>query len=137
MTSSEADRFMLEHSEVAVRTYAKTNKNDPGVWRAWNDIRRYGEEVREHHAFTRESVIAGYQRIYHPIKPSLGNSDVVRRALADSAKYRRIVEKFREFRALNQPNHVPTAMGVMQEVREIMADDLSPTHCDKCKQELK
>lgn len=121
---------MRKHSAMAVRV------TENGQWVAWDlFISRYPFDTNLVHGHTREDAIANYRNIYYPEKPSV--IDDIGQLCRDSAKYRRIVEKFRELRALNQPNHVPTAMGVMQEVREIMAGDFSPTHCDKCNQELK
>ncbi|MEE9303520.1 MAG: hypothetical protein V3U84_07015 [Thiotrichaceae bacterium] len=124
MTSSEADRFMLEHPEVAVS--ATAGNNPP--WVAWDKAERYQMRACGN---TREHAISEYKHRYHPEKlRSAYNDHIAQQAkvFADSAKYRRIVDFVASF---------PEGQsGFIVELRSILGKDLYPTHRDRCKQEL-
>ena len=135
MTSSEADRFMLEHPEVAVRVIS----NELTGWIAWDDFGPKGGNMRGRLGSTREHALSEYKQAYHPEKPHYACGDAtlpfedVSKAFRDSAKYRRIVEAFKEY---DHPITFIEGAGFIQAVRGIIRDDLKPTHCDKCHQEL-
>lgn len=137
MTSSEADKFMMQHPEVAVRRYRG------GQWEAWKHWNDLGEDMRTQ-AFSRESVIANYRDMYHPEKPILDNAvfhspGVMQGWVADSRKYREIIEEYRryiafpltDYSSIGKSNFVFTS-----KLWKIIEDDC-PFHCDKCNQEVK
>lgn len=131
MTSSEADRFMREHSAVAVRV------TENGYWVAWDlFISKYPFDTNLVRGCTREEAIANYRDIHHPEKPrSAYNDHFAQQAqvFADSVKYRRIVELF----ITTYPIKMSFASGSFcSDISSIIESDL-PTHCDKCNQELK
>ena len=92
------------------------------------------------HGETREHAISEYRRIYHPKKPHCAATTQLGRVLADSAKYREIIEEYRRYVAapmsdtiesVNKTNFIFTS-----KLWKIIEDDYNP-HCDKCHQELK
>ncbi len=83
MDSYEADRFMRDHSSMAVR------RDAGGNWIAWDLFAsKYPFNENLVYGSTRERAIENYRDKYHPEKPPLGNSNVVKKHLRDSAKYR-------------------------------------------------
>lgn len=143
MTSQEADRFMLEHPEVAV----KASVADFNPWVAWNNETMDAVERRTY-GKTREQAIDRYKSRYHPEKPRPGyeNVDAASKTFRDSAKYRRIVKEYARYvgaplygyEDIRKSNSLFTS-----KLWEIIEDDYS-THCrrhrtsrcDKCGQSV-
>ena len=144
MTSSEADKFMLEHPEVAVKPIGGEN----GTWVAWNTtlkhrVGRLWVEANERGiGHTREEAIVNYRNRYHPVKPryvcgvaTLPFEDVSK-ALRDSVKYRRIVTKFKQIGRRVREFTLEDHEDDWNMIYQIVADDLKLTHCSKCGQLL-
>ena len=128
---TEADSFMLNHPEVAVRACS-----GGGRWVVWKERIRSGESAGRVHGSTREEAISNYRDVHYPRKSFYRYSSALRRYVlsdrAESDKYRRIVEEYKNHLKGDAPYGLFTAR-----VFTILKDDLKPTHCDKCGQELK
>ena len=131
MTSIEADTFMLNHPEVAVKPIG----GEDGTWVAWNTtlkhrVGRLWVEVNEQGiGFSRESAIANYRDHYHPVKTTGG--DMIKILRRDAQKYYEIlkfVDSFPEGRS-----------GFMAGLMDIIRDDITfkPRCRDECGQEIK
>lgn len=140
MNSQEADRFMSEHPEVAVKVF------ENGTWVAWD----YRENARTNRSLgvgmdtavglTREQAIKNYRDEYHPEKPIFDNPPAVMQGwVSDSRKYRKIIELYRCF--VNSPS--PAYEDIRRDnfiftskLWEVIEDDYHP-HCKECNQEVK
>ena len=132
MTSSEADKFMRKHPEVAVKVLGGGLKDS---WVAWNYIDD-GDLCNRAMGFTRQHAIAEYKRIYHPKEPPYHFGPMERDIAAQ--KYRQILEEYKAYRRrTNLDSSTSPGNSIFaHNVFNIIKDDLKPTHCDKCHQEL-
>ena len=136
MTNYEADKFMLEHPEVAVKVAesAWVIDGERWPWVVWNEV---SKDKDRSWGSTRETAISEYKRIHHPEKPPYRyHPHVVKRALADSAKYRKIVETFREVGTKIELKDLFDYKWIVRSIRSILADDIRPSYCNECGQSL-
>ena len=117
-------------------------------WRErYDELRERYDKLWDHHeepetlAFSRESAITNYRDMYHPENPLAGlDAHFAQQAkvFTDSAKYRRIVKEFEDYRSTTREILAASSdmIGFVATTIEILADDPKPIRCDKCGQEL-